>query len=105
MIWPPDADGDVFRRLEHDGFDFGKPHLIDFNVDFDSWPPNPEAVALLRAHYPSTTIYEPDGESSGYALVQVHSRLDYDYVVEMQKTLSNLMEPHGGSCESWGVTA
>lgn len=37
--WPNDADGDVSRRLLHHGFDFSRPHAVDFNVDFDRWLP------------------------------------------------------------------
>jgi len=46
--WPNDADGDVFRRMQKSEFDFDKAIDIDFNVDFDSWPPSDELVCMLR---------------------------------------------------------
>src|SRR6187455_1978200 len=103
MNWPPDADGDVFRRLRADGFDFTKTHLVDFNVDFQNWPPPQEAISVLRTSYPSATLYEEGSGHRGYILVQVHSHLNYVWVVQTQKDLSNLMAPYGGSCASWGV--
>jgi hypothetical protein len=101
--WPDDADGDVFRGLEAAGFDFKRRHLIDFNVDFEDWPPDPRALSILRANHPSATLYDQQGDRPGYVLVQVYDYLDYDYVLEMQRMFSKLLEPFGGSCTSWGV--
>ena len=39
MSWPETADGDVFRRLQSSQFDFSSLREIDFNVDFEHWPP------------------------------------------------------------------
>ena len=76
MTWPNDADGDVFRRMEKSGFDFSKAHSIDFNVDFEGWPPMTEAVALLKRRYPNAKIHEPSGEYLGYVQFQIHARGD-----------------------------
>jgi len=38
--WPDDADGGVFRNLAANAFDFSKQYSVDYNVDFDSWPPS-----------------------------------------------------------------
>lgn len=103
MNWPNDADGDVLRSLQESGFDFSKPCLIDFNVDFEQWPPPPEAIRLLSREYPSTKVYEPQGEDRGYVLLQIYERLTYDLVVQTQAYVSEVMAPFNGECASWGV--
>ncbi len=107
--WPNDADGDVLRRLEADGFDFGKSHYVDFNIDFKDWPAPQEAIALLESTYPPIEIVEPDEENleegiaKGYILIQISGRMSYEFVVNTQEKLTALMKPFGGFCESWGV--
>lgn len=101
--WPINATGDVFRSLAREGFDFKKQWLIDFNIDFESWPPSPDVIAIVRARYPSVTVYNPNDEDPGYVLVQVYSHLDYELVVRIQHELTELAGPFGGVCESWGV--
>ena len=103
MNWPDDADGDVLRRLEDDGFDFSKSHVIDFNVDFDSWPPMPEAIAVLSRHYPNARLRQPDANDKGYVQFQIEAALSYDIVMKVQREVSSLMADFGGRCESWGV--
>jgi len=50
MDWPNDADDDVFRRLQENGFDFGNEYTIDFNIDFDRWSPKAETIKALCFH-------------------------------------------------------
>jgi len=103
MNWPSDVDGDVFRRMKESGLDFSKPHLIDFNVDFERWPPVGEALALIKQRYPNAVVHEPRGEDQGYVQFQVHARVSYDLVMKVQREVSGLMADFGGRCESWGV--
>lgn len=103
MNWPNDADGDVFRRLQDQSFDFDKKRPIDFNVDFERWPPTDQALELLRAQYPKLIVYEPNAEDSGYVKFQVHDRPSYELVTRVQKEISALMAPFGGTCNSWGI--
>jgi hypothetical protein len=101
--WPEDADGDVFRRLEAHGFDFDEPHTIDYNVDFGSWPPRPEALDLLRAQYGSITVYEPDEHGDGYVQFRIAGPVTYESVTGVQRRTTAAMRRFGGVCESWGV--
>ena len=103
MNWPNDADGDVFRRLQSRGFDFHREYLVDFDVEFESWPPAAGAIDLLRKEYPSTVVYDETDERSGYVQFQVHGRVTYEMVTRVQAMISALMAPFGGKCESWGV--
>ncbi len=92
----------MFRRLEADGFNFSVPHNIDFNIDFDAWPPSPELIKLLRQQYPNLKVFEPDGKGKGYVLFVIE-QLTYELVMFVQSSVSELAAPFGGVCESWGV--
>ncbi len=103
MDWPSDADGDVLRRMETSGFDFSTQCLIDFNVDFNEWPPNSEALEILRRNFSSVKLYEPSEHGEGYVLIQLFDKLSYELVIRIQSEVSDWMAPYGGFCESWGV--
>lgn len=105
MAWPPNADGDVLRGLESSGFDFSKEHLVEFNVDFATWPPPTDALRLLSREYPSAKVYEPDPDNDypGYVQIQTYGRVTYELVTSIQSHVTELMTPFGGYCESWGV--
>ncbi len=103
MNFPDDADGDVLRRLDESGFDFSKPTTIDFNVDFDFWPPHQDAISILKEYAGEIEIYEPDGEYSGYILFTVRQVLSHELVTATQDQVTTLMAKYGGVCESWGV--
>ena len=102
MDWPNDADGDVFRRLQENGFDFGNEYTIDFNIDFDHWSPKAETIKAIRALFPQCQFFEPDeeeqsdGTTTGYAQFQVINKLTYDMVMETQKRVTHQMNPFGG---------
>ena len=102
-IWPDDADGGVFRRMLNSGFDFSKDWPVDFNVDFVSWPPPRAAIELLHARYGPVRVVEPTGDFNGYCEFQVVGKVTYDAVTQVQREVSDLMEPFGGVCETWGV--
>ena len=102
--WPDDADGGVFRRLVEHGFDFSKSHTVDYNVDFDAWPPPSEAIATLRSIYGAVELYDPDEFGQGYAQFKAHGPVTYEAVTSVQRRTSSAMASFGGICESWGVT-
>lgn len=100
--WPNDADGDVLRRMSQQGFDFARPCVVDFNVDFEDWPPDPRALQILEASYPGTKMYLSD-DGGGYVQFQVEALLTYALVVTTQRAVSESMAQFDGVCESWGV--
>ena len=102
LQWPDDADGDVLRRMKARGFDFDKPGLIDFNVDFDSWPPSEAALTRLGQQFPSSKAH-PASDGGGYVQFQVYGKLTYELVVNTQRVVSQEMAEFDGVCESWGV--
>ncbi|RYE01192.1 MAG: ribonuclease E inhibitor RraB [Sphingobacteriales bacterium] len=101
--WPDDADGGVFRNLAADSFDFSVPRSVDYNVDFESWPPAAAALDWLRGQYGEISVYGPTEDMDGYVQFQVLDRLTYEGVTSIQRRVSAAMEPFGGACESWGV--
>jgi Regulator of ribonuclease activity B len=103
MSWPETADGDVFRRLEASGFDFSVAHVVDYNIDFDSWPPTEEAISLLTSAFGQVSVHTDQGETSGYVRFQEAGLLKYERVVTVQELATQVMAPFGGVCESWGV--
>lgn len=101
--WPADADGDVFRRLQADDFDFSAEYEIDFNVDFTDWPPEPAALTWLRSKYSRVKTYEPEENFNGYVQFMIRSKLTYALVIETQAEATAGTSQYGGVCESWGV--
>ena len=101
--WPNDADGGVLRLLFGNGFDFSKPHEVDYNIDFKEWPPRPEAIELLRSTYGEVDVYEPDEHGDGYAQFKIVALVSYEGVIATQRQASIAMAPYGGICETWGV--
>jgi hypothetical protein len=101
--WPADADGDVFRRLAATGFDFAKSWSVDFNIDFDSWPPPGAALRLLESMFGAVVVYPPEGDDPGYVQFQVIGGVTYEMVTSVQLRATSAMSPFGGICESWGV--
>ena len=103
MSWPADADGDVFRRLQSLGFNFSEPHAIDFNVEFNQWPPPREALNLLLARCPSLEVIEPEPEVPGYVALSIVGNVSYEHVTSVQRSISLELAKFGGICASWGV--
>lgn len=100
MSWPNDADGDVFRSLQADGFDFSAPALIDFNVEVKDPATWGDAVDAAVDAFPDAGI----GEEETHFVVQISAPLTYDFVVATQKKLTDVTAAHGGKCNSWSVS-
>ena len=103
MQFPDDVDGDVLRRLQETGLDFSQPQNVEFIVDFCFWPPDPEALSILRNKYGSIQIFKPEDDRYGYAVLNARALITHAFLVGTQKEISTLMSNYGGSCEAWGV--
>jgi hypothetical protein len=103
MRWLADPDGDALLKLAEDGFDFSKPGLVEFSVDFRSWPPPRGAMACLSRDYPSATVCVTDDDHDGYLEFQVYALVSYELVTNIQSYVTELMAPYHGVCASWGV--
>ena len=109
MNWPNDANGHMLQRLESHGLDFHKPHIIDFNIEFDDWPLPIDTIEALIKMYPDCEFIDPDqedimyGHTHGYVQFKITDTLTYDLVTEIQKKATQYLKPFGGQCVSWGV--
>lgn len=104
MNWPENADGDAFRQLAAENFDFSRKYAVEFKVDFSSWPPPAAAVSALDAAYPGVTVIEPgSGGDKGYLAFQINDTITYDLVADVQSNVTRLMKQYGGWCYSWGI--
>jgi regulator of RNase E activity RraB len=109
MNWPNDDDGDLFRLLAEQGFDFDKKVKVDFEIDFDHWPLTEKEKNTITRHFPGCEFNDPDeediaeGEDTGTVNLHIHSRLTYEFIVNTQKEITEKVKQYGGWCESWGV--
>ena len=101
--WPSDADGDVLRRLHAKSFDFSSEHEVDFNIDFEEWPPSPEAIAWLESRYSNVKVHQDEAGISGYIQLRIRARVTYEFVVKTQREVTLGTHEYRGICESWGV--
>jgi Regulator of ribonuclease activity B len=99
-----DVDGEALQKLKENGFDFSKPGLVEFTVDFRSWPPHREAMRLLRRDYPSVAVCTVSDEG-GFLEFQVYALVSYELVTNTQRHVTELMAPYHGICASWAVLA
>lgn len=100
MAWPDDVDGDVMRRLQNNNFDFDREVVIDFNIDFKTWPPSEKAMDALARVRSDALIKATEDE---YVGICITARVTYDFVMSMQAELTKVAKPFGGWCDTWGV--
>jgi len=106
MSWPKNKDGALLERMERDGINFLKPHLLEFNVDFNCWPPPPDAVKKLQEKFSDLKLYHPgklDDLQEGYISLTTYAKVSYEFVTDTQRDISEMMSQYGGYCNSWGI--
>ncbi|RYY04022.1 MAG: ribonuclease E inhibitor RraB [Gammaproteobacteria bacterium] len=110
MNWPNDADGAVFRLLVKNNCDFEKEYVIDLNLDFDHWPLTEEEISNIKALFPNVEIVNPgpgqdigNGVNIGFLQFQVVNKLSYEYITELQASVTKSISKYKGWCDSWGV--
>ncbi|WP_243372503.1 ribonuclease E inhibitor RraB [Geotalea sp. SG265] len=101
--WPNDDDGDLLRELEKDGFNFDAVHQVDFQINFERWPPPPQALQFLEKLYGPCAIVEPDEESDGYVEITKRMVLTYEGVVSAKEEITMLLKPFTGYCDWWDL--
>jgi hypothetical protein len=101
--WPNDDDGDLLRKLENDGLDFSVAHQVDFQIDFERWPPASQAIQFLEKLYGQCTVVEPDEDSDGYVEVAKNMLVTYEGIIAVKEQITALLKPFGGVCDWWDV--
>jgi hypothetical protein len=100
---PCDVDGAALEKLRENGFDFSKPRLVEFTVNFSSGPPHREAMKRLRRDYPSVAVCMTDEDRDGHLEFQVYALVSYELVTNIQSHVTELTAPYNGICSSWIV--
>lgn len=106
MDWSIDKDSALLKRLQCNGISLSDSHQLEFNVDFNFWPPSSEALSFLKTQYGNLKLFEPgslDELQEGYVSLRIKSNLSYNFVTNMQREISDAMNPFGGYCNSWAV--
>lgn len=109
MDFPNDIDGDVMRSLADHGFNFENEVEIEFNIDFKHWPLTNNEKEAIQKLYANCEFVDPDEEDieNGYLFGHVEfclmNKIDHEFIVNTQKTVTRQMEQYGGWCDSWGV--
>ena len=103
MHWLADPVGEALLKLAEDGFDFSKPGLVEFIVNFRNWPPPRGAMACLSRAYPSASVCVTDDDRDGYLEFQVYALVSFELVTNIQSYVTELMSPYRGICSSWDV--
>jgi len=101
---PRDIDAEAFEKLRENGFNFSKRRIIEFTVDFRSWPPHREAMMRLAFDYPSALACTTDDDQfDGYLEFQVYALVSYEFIKNTQRYVTEMMAPYHGVCASWEV--
>lgn len=106
MNWPKTKDGDLLRRLYRDGINLSSPQKLEFNVDFNHWPPAMEILELLETKYGNVKLHEPgnyDELQEGYVSIRTQSIVSYEFITQTQREISEDVSNFGGYCDSWAL--
>ena len=113
--FPDDEDGAVLASLAEAGVDLSKPIEVEFVVDApDEQAAAAVAAAVREAGYDCQVEYdegeEDDDEAGDFGpswavYVPMEIVAEHARIVALQRTFSQLAEPHGGACDGWGALA
>jgi hypothetical protein len=109
MNFPNDLDGDVMRSLEENSFNFEREAKVEFNIDFKHWPLTDNEIEAIQKLYPNCELIEPEeediknGDLFGYVQFYIVSKVEHEFIVNTQETVTNEMKQYGGWCDSWEV--
>lgn len=101
--YPNDADGDALRRVVSLGADMSRRMDIDFFVAVPNRTSG-EVIAALAAQVGYRTRQVYDEEDDAWTCYCTKSMLaTHEGVVEAQRELDMLSEPHSGYTDGWGT--
>lgn len=108
MEFPDDDNGDVFRRMHDAGFDFTRPHDVEFFAVFRT-EATADRVAMLYVAdrgngEPLVNIETRPGHSGGMELELVRRmRVTHADVTAFEQRLNERALAHDGRLDGWGV--
>ena len=108
MEYPAGATGDVFRRLQARGFDFGREHIVDFYAVFPTEDAADSVAKQYFSDHKSGDLYanietKPADESGMQLTVSKSMRVTYENVRAFEGEFEIRVGAHAGHVEGWGV--
>ena len=115
--FPDDEDGAVLASLAEAGVDLAQPIEVEFVIDAPDEPAAGRVAAAVReAGYDCQVQYDEGEEGADDAdddafgpswavYVSVEMVAEHARIGALQRTFSQLAEPHGGACDGWGAIA
>jgi hypothetical protein len=101
--YPDDADGDALQRVADQGSDMSRPMTIDFVLSTNDMSQARSIAQLVAEHGYQTDIHLNDESRSIDVYCTKRMVPTYDDVVACQAELTQLCEPFGVVCDSWGT--
>ena len=108
--FPDDEDGAVLASLARAGVDLSQPVEVEFVIDApDEGAAAAVAEAVRRAGHACAVEYDEgeDGDEdlgpSWVVYVTLELVAEHARIVALQRTFTQLAEPHGGACDGWGA--
>jgi hypothetical protein len=104
VIYPDDANGDVFRRKEAAGDDLTCPRDLDFTVVFPDQDSAEKFAVYFRllGYAVSVEFTETVTALPWDVVVAKHMALSYEAVVEFEDLLESVAIKFGGRNDGWG---
>ena len=103
MNIPNDADGDAMQRVIEGGADVTRPMVVDFQIDC----PDVAGAEAIGAKVPggefAVRIYQDPEDGAVTCECSREMLLDHSELIRIQRQLTEIAEPFGGWCESWGT--
>jgi len=108
MIFPNDANGDVFRRLQSSDFDFTAEYVVDFySVLATEEGADSVAKMFLADHKAGRKLanIETKPHDEGGMCLELSRKMvvSYEAIVEFESLLSQRVDQFGGYLDGWGV--
>ena len=101
--YPDDADGDALRQVAEQGSDMSRPMTIDFVISTGGMATARSIAKLAVQHGYETDIHLDDEGASVEVYCTRRMLATYEGVVACQAELTQLCEPFGVVCDSWGT--
>lgn len=108
MIFPNDANGDVLRRMQADGFDFSREYAIDFFAVFASEAVADQVARQYAADHAAgarlTRIETSPHADGGMELILTIRMLPtYENITDFENRLADRVAAVDGYLDGWGV--
>jgi hypothetical protein len=108
MQFPRDVNGDVFRRMQKSGFDFSKPHDVEFFAVFRTEGEADDVAKQYLADHKAgqqlVNIETRPARKGGMELLLVKNMLlTYEAIVDFERKLEERVSVCDGYLDGWGV--